>query len=85
MPAEKHQFCYLFMRNDKGTMKRKTFWGCGDPETARADARRQAENYRYGYENDLNNKERLKPHSYKGIRFAPSHISVSLLGGEMWQ
>ena len=81
---EKHQFGFSFMRGDTGGQRVKTFWGCGDVDAAKADALRQAKTYAYSYELELNDKARTKA-SYRGDRYAPSHIDVQIVGCSLWR
>ena len=81
---ERHQFCFSFMRTDTGGQKIKTFWGNGDSETARKDCFVQAACYAKAYETELNQKARDKAER-RGDRYAPSHISVQIVGNSMWR
>jgi len=81
---ERHQFCFSFMRGDTGGQKTKTFWGDGDPETAKKDCIAQAKRYATSYEGELNQKARDKAYR-RGDRYAPSHIDVQIVGSSMWR
>lgn len=81
---ERHQYCFSFMRGDTGGQKIKTFWGNGDPETAKKDCLAQAKQYAISYENELNQKARDKA-KRRGDRYAPSHIGVQIVGNSMWR
>lgn len=78
---EKHQYGFSFMNTMTGGQRVKTFWGFGDEEAAKVDARRQAEQYRRQYENELNEKARRRNTSC----YAPSHISVSIVSCSFWR
>lgn len=78
---EKHQFCFAFMNTYTGGQKTKTFWGNGDKEAAKAEALTQAKVYLRQYEQQLNAKARARNTS----RYAPSHISVEIVGCSCWR
>lgn len=84
MEQEKHQYCFSFMRDDTGGQKTKTFWADGNEEESLAKARQMAENYRYDYEHDLNEKACQKSIN-RGDRFKPSKIRVQIVGRSMWK
>lgn len=81
---ERHQFCFSFMRTDTGGQKTKTFWGNGDPETAKQECSAQARRYAVQYEDELNQKARDKA-ARRGDRYAPSHIGVQIVSNSMWR
>ena len=82
--GERHQYCFSFMRTDTGGQKIKTFWGDGDPETAKQECLVQARSYARSYEDELNQKARDKA-AHRGDRYAPSHIGVQIVSNSMWR
>lgn len=81
---EKHQFGFSFMRGDTGGQKVHSFWGFGDPETAKKDASARAKCYAQSYERELNDKARAKAER-RGDRYAPSHINVQIVNCSLWR
>ena len=82
--TERHQFCFSFMRSDTGGQKTKTFWGSGDPDTAKQECAAQARRYAGMYELELNQKIRARA-ARRGDRYAPSHVAVEIVGNSMWR
>ena len=81
---ERHQFGFGFMRLDTGGERVKSFWGNGSVEEAKTDARNKALAYLASYENELNEKARMKSRM-RGDMYAPSHIDVRLNGCSLWK
>ena len=85
---ERHQYCFSFVRSDTGGQKIKTFWGNGNPETAKKDCIFQARFYAGVYERKLNQKAHDKA-ARCGERYAPSHIDVYIVSNSfshsMWR
>lgn len=79
---ERHQFGFSFMRQDTGGQRVHSFWGTGkDVEECRKSARDAAMRYASSYENELNEKARIKNRS----NYAPSHIGVQIVGCSLWK
>lgn len=78
---EKHQYGYSFMNTMTGGQKVHTFWGYGTKEEAKVSADQQARDYARRYEDELNEKARRRNRS----PYAPSHISVQIVGCSFWR
>ena len=79
--CEKHQYGYSFMNTMTGGQKVRTFWGYGTKEEAKVSTDRQARDYAHRYEDELNEKARRRNRS----PYAPSHISVQIVGCSFWR
>ena len=79
--VEKHQYGYSFMNTMTGGQRVHTFWGYGTKEEAKVDTDRQAREYARRYENELNEKARRR----NRYNYAPSHISVQIVGCSFWR
>lgn len=78
---EKHQFGFSFMNCTTGGQRVHSFWGTGNQEEAKKSAFDQARAYAARYERELNDKARARNRSM----YAPSHISVQIVGCSLWR
>lgn len=77
---EKHQYGYSFMNTMTGGQRVHAFWGTGTKEEAKVSTDRQAEAYAMRYEEELNEKARRRNRS----NYAPSHITMRIVGCSFW-
>ena len=78
---EKHLYGYSFMNTMTGGQRVHTFWGAGTKEEAKVSTDAQAREYARRYEEELNEKARRRNRS----PYAPSHISVQIVGCSFWR
>ena len=82
---ERHQFGFSFMRQDTGGQRVHSFWGSGkDREGCRLSALEAAKRYCYQYEQEINDKIRVKAER-RGDRYLPSHVGVQIVSCSFWR